>query len=414
MGSVTPYETSGGKRYRVRYRKPDRSQTDKRGFRTKHEAELFLASVEVAKSTGRYIDPTRARVTIADWMTAWLDSRSDLRASTLDRVQGVVRNHIIPALGNIALSDLGRLQAQQWASRLSATQSPGSVRKIVNVLSAGLQLAVDDGRIPANPAVRLKLPRQSKSHKKFLTHEQVAALADAVEAKPAGEGFGLLILVLAYTGLRWGELSGLRVRDLDFRRGRIEVRSTMVEVNGYLEESTPKNYEERSIPVPAFILEQLADHVKIKSLDSHVFVSSKAGAVLRNRTFRRGWFNDAAESIGIPGLTPHELRHTCASLAVSAGANVKALQRMLGHSSAKETLDTYSDLFDDDLDSVAVALNDTAARLNVGKLWAKQSGRTTAAAEKASKTLADQLILESPLSDSNRRPPLYKSGALAN
>ncbi|HEY8914414.1 tyrosine-type recombinase/integrase [Lacisediminihabitans sp.] len=102
----------------------------------------------------------------------------------------------------------------------------------------------------------------------------------------------------------------------------------------------------------------------------------KAGAVLRNRTFRRGWFNDAAESVGIPGLTPHELRHTCASLAVSAGANVKALQRMLGHSSAKETLDTYSDLFDDDLDGVAVALNDTAARLNVGKLWAMKSART--------------------------------------
>ena len=67
-----------------------------------------------------------------------------------------------------------------------------------------------------------------------------------------------------------------------------------------------------------------------------MFVSSKSGAVLRNRTFRRGWFNDAAAEIGIPGLTPRELRHTCASLAVSAGANVKALQRMLGHSSAKE------------------------------------------------------------------------------
>jgi len=330
-------------------------------------------------------------------MTAWLDSRSDLRASTLDRVQAVVRNHLIPSLGNIALADLGRLQAQQWASRLSATQSPGSVRKFVNVLSAGLQLAVDDGRIPANPAVRLKLPRQSKSHKKFLTHEQVAALADAVEARPAGEGFELLILVLAYTGLRWGELSGLRVHDLDFRRGGIEVRTRMVEVNGYLEESTPKNYEERTIPVRAFILEQLADQVKIKSLDSRMFGSSKAGAVLRNRTFRRGWFNDAA-----------------ASLAVSAGANVKALQRMLGHSSAKETLDTYSDLFDDDLDGVSVALNDTAARLNAGKLWAKQSGRTAAAAEIASKALADQLLEWSPLSDSNRRPPLYKSGALAN
>ncbi|WP_255453228.1 tyrosine-type recombinase/integrase [Cryobacterium serini] len=86
--------------------------------------------------------------------------------------------------------------------------------------------------------------------------------------------------------------------------------------------------------------------------------------------FRRGWFDAAAVEIGVPGLTPHELRHTCASLAVSAGANVKALQRMLGHASAKETLDTYSDLFDDDLDSVATALNQVIMKLNVGKMWA--------------------------------------------
>jgi integrase len=372
LGSITPYETATGKRYRVRYRKPDRTQTDKRGFRTKREAELFLASIEVAKSTGRYIDPTRARVTVGDWMTAWLETRSDLRASTLDRVQGVVRNHIIPALGTIALADLGRMQTQQWASKLTATQSPGSVRKIANVLSGGLQLAVDDGRLPANPASRLKLPKQMKARKKFLTHQQVAELAAAVDAKPAGEGFGLLVLVLAYTGLRWGELSGLQVHDIDFRRGRLDVRTTMVEVNGYLEESTPKDYEERSIPVPAFILERLQTHIAGKAKTDHVFVSSKSGAVLRNRTFRRGWFDDAAESIGIPGLTPHELRHTCASLAVSAGANVKALQRMLGHSSAKETLDTYSDLFDDDLDAVAVALNQVGAQMNVGKVWANQ------------------------------------------
>ena len=84
MGSVTPYETGGGRRYRVRYRKPDHSQTDKRGFRTKREAELFLASVEVAKSTGRYIDPSRARVSIGEWMTLWvnLNPPVDLEVST--------------------------------------------------------------------------------------------------------------------------------------------------------------------------------------------------------------------------------------------------------------------------------------------------------------------------------------------
>ena len=314
----------------------------------------------------------------------------------------------------MALADLSRLQAQQWAAKLSATQSPGSVRKIVNVLSAGLQLVVDDGRIPSNPALRLKLPKQIKNRKKFLSHEQVVALAEAVDAKPAGEGFGLLVLVLAYTGLRWGELAGLRVRDLDFDRGRLEVHSTMIEVNGYIQESTTKDYEERSIPVPAFILEQLAIHVEGTGEADHVFVSSKSGAVLRNRTFRRGWFNDAAEQIGIPGLTPHELRHTCASLAVSAGANVKALQRMLGHSSAKETLDTYSDLFDEDLDSVAVALDASAAPLSVGKVWAKRLAAAIDQRSGAKKSTSDQQKHWSPLSDSNRRPPLYKSGALAS
>jgi integrase len=86
--------------------------------------------------------------------------------------------------------------------------------------------------------------------------------------------------------------------------------------------------------------------------------------VLRNRGARRDWFDRAATNIGKPGLTPHELRHTAASLAVSAGANVKAVQRILGHASAVMTLDRYADLFDDDLDAVgdrldAVARNDS-------------------------------------------------------
>lgn len=305
-------------------------------------------------------------------------------------MQGVGRHHIIPALGNIALADLGRLQAQQWASRLSATQSPGCVRKIVNVLSAGLQLAVDDGRIPANPASLLKMPRQSKRRNKFLTHQQVIERAAAVDAKPARKGYGLLVLVLAYTGLRWGELAGLRVRDLDSVRGRLDVHTTMVEVDGYMEESSPTDHEERSIPVPEFILEQLSIHEEEKDPSDHVFVSSKSGSVLRDRTFRRGWFNAAAEMIGLPGLTPHELQHTCASLAVSVGANVKALQRMLGHSSGNETLDTYSDLFDEDLDGVAIALNGRGAALSVGKPWAKRSNRAAAVDEKANKTGFDQ------------------------
>lgn len=115
----------------------------------------------------------------------------------------------------------------------------------------------------------------------------------------------------------------------------------MIEINGYLEESKPKTYEERSIPVPRFVLEQLAEAIDGRAPSEHVFVGRRGGDVLRNRIFCRHFLRHAMAEIGLAGLTPHELRHTCATLAVSAGANVKALQRMPDHASAKETLDTY-------------------------------------------------------------------------
>jgi integrase len=98
-----------------------------------------------------------------------------------------------------------------------------------------------------------------------------------------------------------------------------------------------------------------------KAPDALIFVSRR-GAVLRNLNFRRDVFDHAATAVGLDGLTPHELRHTAASLAISAGANVKAVQRMLGHASAAMTLDVYSGLFEDDLDGVAERL-DAGARV---------------------------------------------------
>ncbi|MFN2518340.1 MAG: site-specific integrase, partial [Jatrophihabitantaceae bacterium] len=166
----------------------------------------------------------------------------------------------------------------------------------------------------------------------------------------------LVILVLAYCGLRWCELAALRVSSIDFLRRRLAVTEAMTEVHGRLVWGTPKSHEARSVPIPRVLIDDLAAHVSGKGRDDLVFTTAK-GAPLRNRNARRSWFDDAADAIGEPGLTPHELRHTAASLAVSAGANVKAVQVMLGHASAAMTLDTYADLFDDDLDAVADRLD---------------------------------------------------------
>ena len=114
----------------------------------------------------------------------------------------------------------------------------------------------------------------------------------------------------------------------------------------------PKSHEARSVPIPRFLIEPIADHLASKVSGELVF-TTRTSAPLRNRNARRDWFDRAAVLAGVAGLTPHEPRHTAASLAVSAGANVKAVQRMLGHASAALTLDRYADLFDDDLDDVA-------------------------------------------------------------
>jgi integrase len=370
MGSVKPYETAKGRKYRVQYRRPDQRPTQKRGFRTKREAELFLATVEVDVSQGRYIEPSLARVTVAEWMQTWLAARGDLRATTRSRVSLIIHKHIEPELGPIRIGNLSRLQIQEWASALPG--APATVRKSVNVLSGALRFAVEDGRLPSNPAQRLKLPKVVKATKRYLSHEQVASLARAVGQTSSGydHGYHLVILVLAYCGLRWGELSGLRVRDIDLDRRRLAIRQTVVADRGYQRIEPPKDYEQRSVPIPQFLCEPLARQIGGREPDEPVFYGIRTKAWLRNHVFRVGWFDRAATEVGLEGLTPHELRHTAASLAVSAGAHVKAVQRILGHASAAVTLDVYADLFDEDLDTVGESLNRVAMQTSIADVLA--------------------------------------------
>lgn len=368
MGSIEPYETTNGRRYRVLYRRPDRRQTQKRGFKTKRSAELFLANTEVDISQGRYLDPSLARVTVAEWMQTWFAARGDLRATTRSRVAHIIDKHIVPELGRIPIGSLTRLRVQEWASALPG--SPATIRKVVNVLSGALRFAVEDARLPSNPAQRLKLPKVVKTAKRYLSHDEVAALALEVGRISDGRnhGYHLVVLTLAYCGLRWGELSGLRIQDVDLTRRRLTIRQTVVADRGYQRIEAPKDYEHRSIPIPAFLCRLLTPHIAGRRPDEPVFYGIRTKTWLRNHVFRVGWFDPAATAIGLGGLTPHELRHTAASLAVSAGAHVKAVQRILGHASASVTLDVYADLFDEDLDTVGTSLDRVAMQTNVADL----------------------------------------------
>ena len=260
-------------------------------------------------------------------------------------------------MGTTPLIKITHSDVASWISGLTEHLSASSVRHVHRVLHP------DHGAggtgWPNLPESRHRgTPSQAPTvAERFLTRDQVFELADAASQYPipeVAEQYRTLILLLAYTGLRWGEAAGLRVKRVDLLRRRLVVAQTLIDdkTSGRLIWDTPKNHAQREVPFPPFLADLLAG----KDPEDVVFTSSR-GKPMSNGNFRRYTFDPAVEAAGLGGLTPHDLRHTAASLAVSAGANLKAVQRMLGHASATMTLDTYAGLFDDDLDGVAQRLD---------------------------------------------------------
>ncbi len=337
-------------RWLARWRDPTGRQ-HKKSFRRRIDAQRWLDQMLAEMHRGQYIDPAASKLRVAAFAESWASGLGHLKPSTRERYRSIVRRHIVPTWAAWPLGAVAHSDVATWLAELSASGlRPGSVRHIHRVLSLILDAAVQDGRIGRNPAAGVRLPRQVRSEPRFLTAAEVARLADG-----AGPN-RLTILVLAFTGLRFGELAALKVKRVDVDRRRLWVAESVTEVGGRSEWSTPKTHEARSVPVPRSLVEPLRALCAGKTPDDPVF-SAPGGGVLRLGNWRHRVFDPACSAAGLVGVTPHDLRHTAASLAIASGANVKAVQRMLGHASAAMTLDIYAGLFGDDLDGVADALD---------------------------------------------------------
>lgn len=149
----------------------------------------------------------------------------------------------------------------------------------------------------------------------------------------------------------------MRAGRVDFRRRRVRVEESVTEVGGRLVFGPPKTHESRTVIVPRFVMTPMAPALEGKEPEDLVF-TAPLGGPLRLNAFRKRTFAPAAKAIGKPDLVPHDLRDTAASLAISGGASIKAVQRMLGHASAAMTLDTYGSLFEEDLEALADRLEE--------------------------------------------------------
>jgi integrase len=343
-------------KWRARYTAPDGKQRAKH-FTRKVDAERWLTEQQSRLNRGEWTAPELSRITVREWATTWLASKAGLKGRTQGSYESLWRTLVAPRWGDYRLDQVTYGAVVTWTAEMTGRRlSASRVSQALLCLKQILDLAVLDGRLARNPARGVKPPRPRRAEPRYLSHAQVAQLAE--ECGRYGEQYRLFILVAAYCGLRWGEMRALKVRRVDLLRARIDVAESIPDRSEGID--TPKSHKQRVVPLPRFICDDLARFLTTKHPGDLVFPNS-SGSVLDNSGFRRNVFDPAVQALGLAPLAPHDLRHTTASLAVSAGANVKAVQRLLGHASAAVTLDIYAGLFADDLDRVAERL-DAAAR----------------------------------------------------
>lgn len=342
MATIEAYDTKAGRRFMVRYRRPDMTETKKRGFVTKRDAQFWATSIESSKMEGNYIDPSEGKVTVTELGEHWLKTIRVKRGSKI-AYETAFRLHVQPVFGGYPVNTVRKAKVREWVAELSGARAAQTVIRAHYVLQAILQLAVEDRRIPRNPARGLKnLPKKTRRKNVYLTYPQVEALAEAANdhrLHAYKNVYGDVIYFAAYVGLRWGEIASLTAADVDLEARRVTVRAEV-----------SKNGEERTVGYPTF----MHDMITARASKGQLFPK------LRAPTSEVGnWFDTARKTANIrDGFVFHDLRHSAASFAISAGASVKVVQNMLGHASAVETLDTYSDLFDTDVDDVAARISE--------------------------------------------------------
>ena len=334
----------------------------------KTKAENRRDKIAESLASGTYRDPALSKVSVSEMAEKWLSARHDLKPSTWWKYRALLDNHVLPEWGEKSLSAVNREDVAVWVAKLVKSKDDGGsglgasqTRHAYRVLAMVLEWCVPT-RLLTNPARGVKLPIPPEAEHVYLKCAQIERLADAAgnlrtkyNRPTAGAAVNkALILLLAYTGLRWGEAAALRVGRVDLDKRRIRVTSTFYEVGGVQNEGLPKHGKKRTVAFPASLVPELRPLIAGRADDEIVFTTAR-GQSLRANNWRVREFNAAltASKLKVPGLTPHKLRHTAASLAIAAGADVKVVQLMLGHADAAMTLNIYGHLWPDRLDEVA-------------------------------------------------------------
>ncbi len=351
-------EQVGTRSWRVRFPNEDGGVSSINGFPGRQVAEEYATTLEIQQRQGQWIDPVAGRVPLAEWVEQWWPT-VDVAERTEENYRSNLRNHVLPQWGHRRLCDITTSELHAWTRDLRAAgYAQSTVSSQIKLLSMIMTDAVDARLITVNPVRRRRRGRRMVSP----LHERVWADPDHVvriaeqATRLAGSTIGLLIITGAWTGARWGELTGLQRFNTHLDDGVIVIDPLI----GALHESgsrlwlgPPKTAASvRTITLPPFLITLLRDHLE-SSDETAVFPGPRGGWLRRSNVYRRALRPAADGNLHIahprvravpirPGLTFHGLRHSHKTWLIDDGMPEIAQARRLGHHLPNRVVETYS------------------------------------------------------------------------
>jgi integrase len=326
--------------YKVYWRDPS-GRVRTKTFTRSADAKRHAREVEHRKDTGNYVDPAAGNITLAEAFDHMMSTATHLRPSTRELYAMHGRYLAGGSLGDRPIRTIGKADVRTFLAELSATRGAATVDAVKRLLHRTLEVALEEDRIARNPAHGVRVEKTARREPRFLSEDEVRAIAEEVPPR-----FRALVWTLALAGLRIGEASALRVRNVTDTS--IRVVESSPEVAGRKITGPTKTGQSRTVDIPIELRRMLADHLNTYgnrfAPESHVFTGPD-GAQVRQNAFRKRIFQPAAERAGItPTPTVHDLRHTAASLMASHGFTLLEAAGQLGHSATSMT-ERYSHVF---------------------------------------------------------------------
>jgi len=353
-GSIRKHEREDGVRYEVVVDFGNDPVTGKRrqrtrSFKTKKEAQIALNSLLNELDEGTAVD--RSRQTIAEMMRYWLDTyaRPNLCSKTLEGYEHISTAHIIPALGAIPIQKFTPDRLQQFYSQKAQEGCGDRTLQLCHLrISQALKQAVMMGLLSRNVADFVTPPKVT--HKEMMIWDVKQAQQFLREA--AQSRYGPIWIVALATGMRRGELLGLRWQDVDFERKVLSVRQTIGVVKGKIEVKPPKTKNSRrDVAVQDNVVVLLREHKLVQHEhrltkgagweDNDLIFCADNGRPIQPVNLDRD-FTRWVERAEVPSIRIHDLRHTHVTLAIAAGSNIGAVSRRVGHARTSITMDVYA------------------------------------------------------------------------